>query len=84
MLFLAVTVVGHEAENAKLVTRKGAGPGDALLVTGPLGAGAAGLLLLEDERLASAVDPETAEGSALVSYGPGRARRPAWRLRGRA
>ncbi len=73
VLFLAVTVVGHEAENAKLVTRNGAVPGDALLLTGPLGAAAAGLLLLEDERLASAVDPETAEKlCARASYGPRR------------
>lgn len=46
-LTLATTVVGHAAEAADLVTRAGAQPGDALVVSGELGGAAAGLLLLE-------------------------------------
>jgi thiamine-monophosphate kinase len=47
-LTLAMTVVGH-AQPEDFVTRAGACPGDALVVTGELGGAAAGLLLLERE-----------------------------------
>jgi len=60
VLFLALTVVGHTADAGSLVTRAGAEPGDALLLSGPVVGAAAGLRLLEDERLSDALDPRTA------------------------
>jgi thiamine-monophosphate kinase len=50
-LFLAVTVVGHAPEASSLVSRGGARPDDALVLTGEIGAAAAGLQLLEDPHL---------------------------------
>jgi thiamine-monophosphate kinase len=61
VLTLAVTVVGHAPRAEDLVTRAGAEPGDALVLSGELGGAAAGLLLLERPELAAAVAPETAE-----------------------
>jgi thiamine-monophosphate kinase len=60
-LTVATTVVGHAAKPEQLVTRAGARAGDALVLTGEIGAAAAGLLLLERPELASAVSAETAE-----------------------
>ena len=59
-LTLAVTVVGHAASAEDFVTRSGAQPGDALVLTGEIGAAAAGRLLLDDPSLAAAVSGETA------------------------
>jgi thiamine-monophosphate kinase len=61
-LTLAVTVVGHAARPEQLVSRAGAEPGDAVVLTGEIGGAAAGLLLLEDPALAAAVPEETAAG----------------------
>jgi thiamine-monophosphate kinase len=60
VLTLAVTVVGHAATPEQLVTRGGAEAGDALVVTGEIGAAAAGLLLLEHPELLASVPERTA------------------------
>jgi thiamine-monophosphate kinase len=60
-LTVAVTVVGHADAPERFVTRAGARPGDALVLTGEIGGAAAGLLLLERPELADAVTPGTAE-----------------------
>jgi thiamine-monophosphate kinase len=46
-LIVAVTATGHAADENELVTRDGARPGDRIGVTGSIGGGGAGLLLLE-------------------------------------
>jgi thiamine-monophosphate kinase len=48
-LTVAMTVVGHASSPEQLVTRGGARPGDAVVLTGEIGGAAAGLLLLEHE-----------------------------------
>lgn len=50
-LFLAITVVGYADDPDAFVTRAGARPGDALVLTGEVGGARAGLALLEDPRL---------------------------------
>ena len=59
-LTLAITVVGHAPDPAHLVTRGGAQAGDVLVLTGQIGAAAAGLLILERPELAASLDPTRA------------------------
>lgn len=56
VLALAVTAVGHAADPARLVGRAGAAVGDAVCMTGAIGAAVAGLALLEREGLSGRLD----------------------------
>lgn len=59
-LTIAVTVVGHAAAPERFTTRGGALEGDLLVLTGELGAAAAGRLLLDEPRLGAGLGADTA------------------------
>ena len=84
-LSVAVTVVGHAAGPEGFVTRSGARPGDALLVSGELGGAAAGLIALERREEIASIPAATATGCCAASSSPSRGLPPAapWPRRGR-
>lgn len=59
-LIVAMTVVGHAPTPQLLVSRGGARAGDSLVLTGEIGAAAAGLLLVERPELGRELSAETA------------------------
>jgi thiamine-monophosphate kinase len=76
-LWLSVAVVGYAADEDAIVTRAGAKPGDAIVVTGTLGGSRRALELIaegaspEDPRLQKqfAPEPRFAAGAALAAHG---------------
>jgi thiamine-monophosphate kinase len=74
-IMVSVAVTGTlEGEGGRAVTRSGASPGDLLLVTGPLGASAAGLRLLRDRRAGGARGSEGVVDALVEAHRRPRAR----------
>ncbi|MFL5874170.1 MAG: thiamine-phosphate kinase [Solirubrobacterales bacterium] len=70
VLTVAVTVVGHAAAAEDFVTRGGARAGDLLVLTGEIGAAAAGRLLLENPGLPKAVSAGEADRLRIRQLDP--------------
>jgi thiamine-monophosphate kinase len=66
---LDLTLLGR-AERGRAFTRSGGKPGDALLVTGSLGAAAAGLMIARDPAGAASLPAETRERARLAYAAP--------------
>jgi thiamine-monophosphate kinase len=62
VLFFAITVIGHAPGPEQLVGRGGAQPGDALVLTGAIGAAAAGLLAEQLPDSGAQVPEEIVQG----------------------
>lgn len=69
-LVLAVTVVGHAGSSDDLVTRSGASAGEAVVVSGALGAASGGLELLRRPELAERLEPAAAEAMLRAQREP--------------
>ncbi|MFL5653391.1 MAG: thiamine-phosphate kinase [Ktedonobacteraceae bacterium] len=68
-LIIDITLLGTGTRN-KLLRRDTAKAGEVVMVTGSLGAAAAGLLVLEDEQLAAKIAPESLVGVLAAQRTP--------------